>query len=75
MSNYDELANVKMQINNDLGYVDILVNNAGLMPKVSLREGHQNDIKRVMDINVLAHFWVKCCFYLKSIQFHSITES
>lgn len=45
------------------------------MPKVSLREGHQNDIKRVMDVNVLAHFWVEFSFHFKLIQFHSITKS
>lgn len=49
---------VKGHINRDMGIVDILVNNAGLMPKASLREGQPNDMQRVLDVNVSAHFWV-----------------
>lgn len=49
---------VKKLINRDMGPVDILVNNAGLMPKMSLFEGRPEDIQRVINVNVIAHFWV-----------------
>lgn len=49
---------VKREINTDLGIVNILVNNAGLMPINSFRGGNTEDIRRVIDVNVLAHFWV-----------------
>lgn len=41
-----------------MGIVDILINNAGLMPKNSFRDGDPSNVRRVMDVNVLAHFWV-----------------
>lgn len=60
---------VKKQINNDLGVVDTLVNNVGLMPKLSLLGGDYKDIQRVIDVNVLSHFWVNSfhCFCHKKI--------
>lgn len=54
---------MKKEINADLGIVDILVNNAGLMPQTSFRGGDPNSIKRVMDVNVLSHFWVNLLNY------------
>lgn len=41
-----------------MGIVDILVNNAGLMPQNSFRDGDTTGVRRVMDVNVLSHFWV-----------------
>lgn len=58
VTDYNEIEEVKRQINADLGIVDILVNNAGLMPRASLRDGHPDVVRRVMEVNVLAHFWV-----------------
>lgn len=60
---------VKRKINADLGVVDILVNNAGLMPKNSFRGGDAESIRRIMDVNVLAHFWVSvwCFFWMKFV--------
>lgn len=49
---------LKSCIERDLGFVDILVNNAGLIPAVSLREGNRTDIERVLQVNVISHFWV-----------------
>lgn len=65
VTDYRGLEEVKKQINNDLGIVDILVNNAGLMPTTSLLNGNLDDIRRTMDVNVLAHFWVKKEFLKK----------
>lgn len=50
---YDAAARVKK----DVGKVDILVNNAGILIGELLLELTDNQIQRVMDINVMAHFW------------------
>lgn len=59
VGDYNALQVVKKQVNADMGTVQILVNNAGLMPKASIRDGKPDDIRRVMEVNVLAHFWVR----------------
>lgn len=41
-----------------MGIVDILINNAGLMPSNSFRDGEPEDLRRVLEVNVLSHFWV-----------------
>ncbi|XP_031626085.1 17-beta-hydroxysteroid dehydrogenase 13-like [Contarinia nasturtii] len=62
VTSYDELENVKKQINADLGIVDILVNNAGLMPKNSFREGEASEIIKIISTNVMSHFWTTRIF-------------
>lgn len=62
ITDYEALERVKKEINNDMGHVDIVINNAGLMPQNSFRDGDPKDVSRVMDVNVLSHFWV--IFYL-----------
>lgn len=75
VTDYNEIEEVKRQINADLGIVDILVNNAGLMPKASLRDGHPDVVRRVMEVNVLAHFWVNRIHTHTHTSFnHSITH-
>lgn len=58
VTDYEALEEVKKAINADMGIVDILINNAGLMPKNSFRDGDPSNVRRVMDVNVLSHFWV-----------------
>lgn len=58
VTDYDRLEQVKKEINADLGIVDILVNNAGLMPQDSFRDSEPSSVRKVLDVNVLAHFWV-----------------
>lgn len=62
VTNYERIEEVKKEINTDLGLVDILINNAGLVPKISLRDGKPSDIQRLIDVNVMAHFWVITIF-------------
>lgn len=71
MTNYERIEEVKGEINTDMGTVDILINNAGIIPKHSLRDGSPSDIQRLIDINVMANFWVISLFYLQSKIFHS----
>lgn len=59
VANYDEIVALKEKIKIDLGDVDILVNNAGLLPKISLLQGEPSDLKRIINVNLVAHFWVR----------------
>lgn len=39
--------------------MDILINNAGLLSiNQSLREGSPEDIQRIVDVNLMSHFWI-----------------
>lgn len=42
-----------------MGVVDILINNAGLLPQDPSRDTEPSNVRRMMDINVLSHFWVE----------------
>ncbi|XP_058834781.1 17-beta-hydroxysteroid dehydrogenase 13-like isoform X2 [Topomyia yanbarensis] len=57
ISDYDSVVELKRQVESSLGNVDILVNNAGVLPLMSIREGKPEDLKKVMEINLLSHFW------------------
>ncbi|XP_053687136.1 17-beta-hydroxysteroid dehydrogenase 13-like [Sabethes cyaneus] len=57
VSDFDSVLELKRQVESTLGHVDILVNNAGVLPLMSLREGKPEDLKKVMEINLLSHFW------------------
>jgi short-subunit dehydrogenase len=43
----------------NLNEVDILVNNAGILAPYSILEGKHSDIQRLINVNLIAHFWVK----------------
>lgn len=49
---------VAKKIKEEVGDVTILINNAGIMPCLTLMNHTPEQIKRIFDINVLAHFWV-----------------
>lgn len=61
MANLDCIVEVKKEINRNMGIVNILVNNAGLMPRSSAQDNDPDSIRRMMDINVMGHFWVMFC--------------
>lgn len=46
--------------------VDILINNAGIVSGKSLLDLSEQEIRRTMDVNVLAHFWT-CQEFLPSM--------
>lgn len=60
MANYDEVRTLREKIRKDLGSVDIIVNNAGLLTNISLLEGQPQDVMRVLKVNLVSQFWVKC---------------
>lgn len=55
---------LRKQIEIDLGPVDILVNNAGLMPLLSMREGTEEEIERIVKVNITSNYYVCSAFIL-----------
>jgi NAD(P)-dependent dehydrogenase (short-subunit alcohol dehydrogenase family) len=60
VSDYTAIKRLKEDVEKTMGYVDILVNNAGIIPLISLREGSHEDIQKIINVNLTAHFWVYC---------------
>lgn len=62
VSQHGEVVELYANVKRDLGTVDILVNNAGIVPLMSLQERPPEDIERIMNVNVMSHFWVSVHF-------------
>lgn len=58
VSNREEVFKVAARVKADVGDVTILLNNAGIMPSRPFLETTTEEIRKIFDINVLAHFWV-----------------
>ncbi|XP_055371014.1 short-chain dehydrogenase/reductase family 16C member 6 [Condylostylus longicornis] len=54
----DDIIQVAEKIKNEVGTVSILVNNAGIMPCHSLLQHTDGEIRKMFEINVMAHFWL-----------------
>ncbi|CAH0392428.1 unnamed protein product [Bemisia tabaci] len=57
VSNREEVLATAEKVKKDVGDVTILVNNAGIMPSRPLKAHTPEEIRKIFDINVLAHFW------------------
>ncbi|XP_050098396.1 uncharacterized oxidoreductase YoxD-like [Anopheles aquasalis] len=57
IANYEEVEKLKLAVEDALGPVDILVNNAGLLAISSITEGKPSDLQRILNVNLLSHFW------------------
>ncbi|XP_053687135.1 17-beta-hydroxysteroid dehydrogenase 13-like [Sabethes cyaneus] len=57
VSDYASVQQLRKDVECSLGPVDILVNNAGLLAMLSLSEGKPEDVRRIVDVNLMAHFW------------------
>lgn len=73
VSNRDEIKSVAEKITKEVGDVTVLINNAGIMPCHSFTTTATSDIKKMFDINVFAHFWVR--YKLKLYFYFIITIS
>jgi all-trans-retinol dehydrogenase (NAD+) len=60
VSDYEAIKKLKqvMEIDFPGQSVDILINNADVSSLVSLREGHYQQIQKVIDVNFTSHLWV-----------------
>lgn len=58
VSNREEVIKTTEKVKKEVGDVTILINNAGIMPCRHLMDHTPEQIKRIFDINVLAHYWI-----------------
>lgn len=58
VSKFNEVHDIRVHIENEIGTVDILVNNAAKMSHISLLEGSPEDIEKIIGINLVSSFWV-----------------
>lgn len=65
MSVFSAVKELSKTVEADIGPVDILVNNAAVLPLVSLREGTECDLDRIIDVNFKSNVWVS---YLVSVK-------
>ncbi|XP_059616296.1 epidermal retinol dehydrogenase 2-like isoform X1 [Phlebotomus argentipes] len=54
----DQVLAVANRIRVQVGHVSVIVNNAGIMPSRPLWEQQHQEIRKVFDVNVMAHFWI-----------------
>lgn len=52
----------------EVGAVTILVNNAGIMPQHDMLQHTENEIRKIIEINTVAHFWMFQAFLPKMIE-------
>ncbi|KAB0795546.1 hypothetical protein PPYR_12385 [Photinus pyralis] len=62
VTNREEVMKTAGKVQNDIGSVTILVNNAGIMPCHPFLEHSAEEIERVMNLNIMAHFWTLQAF-------------
>jgi len=54
----EDIRRLRSEVTSDLGPVDVLVNNAGLMYGNSLMDMPEADLRAVVEVNLLSHFWM-----------------
>lgn len=59
VTNYEDVQNLKVELEMSMGTVDVLVNNAEMMPAMYLHESDPEMIQKVINLNLTSHFWVK----------------
>lgn len=52
----------------EVGAVTILVNNAGIMPQHDMLQHTENEVRKIIEINLVAHFWMFQAFLPKMIE-------
>lgn len=59
MADPKKVVQLQLDMKRDLGDVlDILINNAGIMSLISLREGSNEELDRMLRVNLNSHFYV-----------------
>ncbi|XP_055705032.1 short-chain dehydrogenase/reductase family 16C member 6-like [Phlebotomus papatasi] len=62
VSKREEIIEVAKKVKAEVGTVTILVNNAGIMPCHPFLQHTDAEIRKIFDINILAHFWMMQAF-------------
>ncbi|XP_070161826.1 short-chain dehydrogenase/reductase family 16C member 6-like [Polyergus mexicanus] len=68
VSDKKQVFEIAKKIKQDIGDVSILINNAGIMPCHKFLNYTSDQIKRLFDINVLAHIWMLEAFLPSMIE-------
>lgn len=68
VSDREAVLELAKKVRLEVGDVSILVNNAGIMPCHPLLHHNHQEIRKIFDINVLAHFWMLEAFLPSMIQ-------
>ncbi|XP_026280018.1 estradiol 17-beta-dehydrogenase 11 isoform X1 [Frankliniella occidentalis] len=68
VSRREDVLALAAKVRAEVGEVTVLVNNAGIMPTHPLLKHTPEEIKKIFDINVLAHFWMLEAFLPSMIQ-------
>lgn len=60
------------RVKKEVGNVSVLINNAGIMPTRSLLQHTHEVVQKVMDVNLMSHFWVRSsCLTNLNIHFNA----
>ncbi len=68
VTNRDKVLETARKVLTEVGDVTILINNAGIMPQHDMLKHSEQEIRKIFEINVLAHFWMFEGFLLRMIQ-------
>jgi len=66
VSDREEVFRVAKKVKEEVGDVTILINNAGIVFVKSFMDQSFDEIKQVIDVNVIAHYWVSNVLNIKS---------
>jgi len=66
-------------VKTEVGYIDILINNAGIVSGRKVLDCTDAAMKKTMDVNAAAHFWVRCLVIMafrmqQSMQFDMLMQ-
>jgi all-trans-retinol dehydrogenase (NAD+) len=62
VSNHQDVYRVAEQVRTDVGMVDVLINNAGVISGKPFLECSDEQVRKTMDVNIMAHFWTVRAF-------------
>ncbi|KYN07570.1 Short-chain dehydrogenase/reductase family 16C member 6 [Cyphomyrmex costatus] len=68
VANREEVLRVAEKVKNEVGDVTILINNAGIGTVKSFLDHSPNEITRIIDVNVMAHYWTLKAFLPSMIE-------
>jgi len=68
VTNREKVLEAAGKVLKDVGTVTILVNNAGIMPSHEFLQHTENEIRKIIDVNLIAHFWMFQAFLPKMIE-------
>lgn len=65
ISNENQVEELGRKVRKEVGDVEILINNAGILYAKPLLELSNEQVKKTLQVNTLAHFWVSTSLHSK----------